>query len=110
MIILSYSRTLGDIGDRETETQVILIEHDIPPNVFSKEVLECLPPDDWKISEENSKGREVRFLLSFLISRIFVIKCVLYQSILLAVKISMMLFTLVTFLMVILKWEFILLM
>lgn len=110
MIILSCSRTLGDIGDRETETQVILIEHDIPPNVFSKEVLECLPPDDWKISEENSKGREVCFFLLFLTSRIFVIKCVLYQSILLAVKISMMLFMLVTFLMVILKWEFILLM
>ena len=50
---------LGDIGDRETETQVILLEHNIPPNVFSKEVLECLPPDDWKISPENSQGREV---------------------------------------------------
>lgn len=53
------SRTLGDIGDRETETEVILLEHDIPPNIFSKDVLECLPPDDWKISPENSHGREV---------------------------------------------------
>ena len=52
-------RTLGDIGDRETETQVILLEHDIPPNTFSREVMECLPPDDWCISEENSQGREV---------------------------------------------------
>lgn len=109
-MILLCCRTLGDIGDRETETQVILIEHDIPPNVFSKEVLECLPPDDWKISEENSKGREVCFPSLLLTSRIFVIKFVLSLLILLVVRILMMLFMPVTFLMAILKWEFILLM
>ncbi|KNB43110.1 hypothetical protein JH06_4221 [Blastocystis sp. subtype 4] len=52
-----YLRSLGPIGDREVETQVLLLEHDIPPNVFSKEVLDCLPPADWKITEENSRGR-----------------------------------------------------
>ena len=53
-----YTKTLGPIGDREVETQVLLIEHEIPPNVFSKEVMDCLPPDDWKITEENARGRE----------------------------------------------------
>lgn len=52
-------RTLGEIGDREVETQVLLLEHEIPPNVFSKEVLDCLPPSDWRITEENARGREV---------------------------------------------------
>ena len=52
-------RTLGEIGDREVETQVLLLEHEIPPNVFSKEVLDCLPPSDWHITEENARGREV---------------------------------------------------
>ena len=52
-------RTLGEIGDREVETQVLLLEHEIPPNVFSKEVLDCLPPSDWHITEDNARGREV---------------------------------------------------
>ena len=52
-------RTLGEIGDREVETQVLLLEHEIPPNVFSKEVLDCLPPSDWRITGENARGREV---------------------------------------------------
>ena len=47
-------RTLGEIGDREVETQVLLLEHEIPPNV-----LDCLPPSDWRITEENARGREV---------------------------------------------------
>ena len=52
-----YIRSLGPIGDRQVETQVLLLEHDIPPNVFSKEVMDCLPPSDWKITDENSRGR-----------------------------------------------------
>ena len=52
-------RTLGEIGDREVETQVLLLEHEIPPNVFSKEGLDCLPPSDWRITEEDARGREV---------------------------------------------------
>ena len=38
---------------------MLLLEHEIPPNVFSKEVLDCLPPSDWRITEENARGREV---------------------------------------------------
>ncbi|CAK4376014.1 unnamed protein product [Aphanomyces euteiches] len=52
-----YVKTLGVIGDKETETQVLLLEHDIPCEQFSDKVLKCLPPADWKITTENSKGR-----------------------------------------------------
>lgn len=52
-----YVRTLGVIGDKETETNVLLIEHDIPCDQFSDEVMRCLPPEDWKITAENSTGR-----------------------------------------------------
>ncbi|DAZ98034.1 TPA: hypothetical protein N0F65_004524 [Lagenidium giganteum] len=52
-----YVRTLGVIGDKETETSVLLIEHDIPCDQFSDEVMKCLPPEDWKITEANSTGR-----------------------------------------------------
>ncbi|TMW65317.1 hypothetical protein Poli38472_007959 [Pythium oligandrum] len=52
-----YVKTLGVIGDKETETSVLLIEHDIPTSEFSDEVMKCLPPIDWTITEENSRGR-----------------------------------------------------
>lgn len=52
-----YVRTLGVIGDKETETNVLLIEHDIPCDQFSDEVMRCLPPEDWHITTENSSGR-----------------------------------------------------
>ncbi|GAB9473637.1 Exosome complex exonuclease rrp44 [Globisporangium polare] len=52
-----YVRTLGVIGDKETETNVLLIEHDIPTDQFSDEVMRCLPAEDWKITAENSTGR-----------------------------------------------------
>jgi exosome complex exonuclease DIS3/RRP44 len=34
-----YVRTVGPIGDRETETEVVLIEHQIPYAPFSQAVL-----------------------------------------------------------------------
>ncbi|KAJ0402400.1 hypothetical protein P43SY_004109 [Pythium insidiosum] len=52
-----YVKTLGRIGDKETETSVLLIEHDIPCDQFSDEVMRCLPPEDWTITPENSAGR-----------------------------------------------------
>ncbi|KAF0686146.1 Aste57867_22111 [Aphanomyces stellatus] len=52
-----YVKTLGVIGDKETETQVLLLEHDIPCEQFSDKVLKCLPPAGWTITPENSKGR-----------------------------------------------------
>ena len=52
-----YVRTLGKIGDKAIETEVILLEHDIPSRPFSSDVLACLPPADWMITRENSAGR-----------------------------------------------------
>ena len=38
-----YCETIGNIGDLECETQVLLIEHDIPHEIWSDNVLKCLP-------------------------------------------------------------------
>ena len=45
-------RVLGDIGDKDTENEVLLLEHDIPHAHFSEDVLACLPQLPWTISEE----------------------------------------------------------
>ncbi|CAM9455950.1 unnamed protein product [Phaeothamnion confervicola] len=52
-----YVKTLGDAGDKAIETEVILLEHDIPHTSFSGKVLACLPPVDWAITPDNSRGR-----------------------------------------------------
>jgi exosome complex exonuclease DIS3/RRP44 len=52
-----YVSTLGDSGDKMIETQVLLHEHNIPTDDFSGEVIACLPPEGWSITEENSRGR-----------------------------------------------------
>jgi exosome complex exonuclease DIS3/RRP44 len=36
---------------------VILLEFDIPFEPFSEKVMACLPPSDWDITPENSRGR-----------------------------------------------------
>ncbi|VAI24595.1 unnamed protein product [Triticum turgidum subsp. durum] len=48
-----YVRTIGDIGDKETETEVVLIENDINTRPFSTQVLACLPPLPWTLSPED---------------------------------------------------------
>lgn len=45
-----YTRTLGVIGDRDTETEVILIENDINTNPFTPAVYDCVPPLPWSVS------------------------------------------------------------
>lgn len=45
-------KALGKIGDKETENEVILLEHDIPSSRFSEAVYADLPPNDWTITEE----------------------------------------------------------
>lgn len=52
-----YVRTLGQIGDKEVETEVLLLEHDIPTRAFSKAVMDCLPSADWVVTPEHSVGR-----------------------------------------------------
>jgi len=47
-----YVRTLGNIGDKDTENEVLLLEHDIPHAHFSADVLNCLPQMPWSISKE----------------------------------------------------------
>ncbi|CAJ0584354.1 unnamed protein product, partial [Mesorhabditis spiculigera] len=45
-----YVRALGNIGDREVENEVLLLEHDIPHAPFTESVLDCLPSEgaNWK--------------------------------------------------------------
>ncbi|KAJ7944036.1 Exosome complex exonuclease [Quillaja saponaria] len=45
-----YVRTIGEIGDRDTESEVVLIENDIISRPFSAQVLACLPPLPWSVS------------------------------------------------------------
>ncbi|GBG71084.1 hypothetical protein CBR_g8384 [Chara braunii] len=47
-----YVRTIGDIGDRATESEMLLIENDIDSRPFSEQVLACLPPLPWSMPEE----------------------------------------------------------
>lgn len=50
-------RALGPIGDKDAENEVILLEHDVPHARFSEAVLNCLPPNDWTIPEEERQKR-----------------------------------------------------
>ncbi|KAF3440890.1 hypothetical protein FNV43_RR19176 [Rhamnella rubrinervis] len=48
-----YVRTIGEIGDRDTESEVVLIENDINSRPFSSQVLACLPPLPWSVSSQD---------------------------------------------------------
>ncbi|KAH7566149.1 hypothetical protein JRO89_XS08G0105000 [Xanthoceras sorbifolium] len=48
-----YVRVIGDIGDRDTESEMVLIENDIDARPFSAQVLACLPPLPWSVSSED---------------------------------------------------------
>lgn len=45
-------RSLGTIGDKDTENEVLLLEHDVPHSQFSESVLACLPQLPWVITDE----------------------------------------------------------
>ena len=47
-----FVRKLGNIGDKKTENEVLLLEHDIPHHKWSEAVLDCLPKLPWVITEE----------------------------------------------------------
>lgn len=56
-----FVRALGKIGDKETENEVLLLEHDIPCSKFSDAVLADLPSNDWCITpEERAKRVDLR--------------------------------------------------
>jgi exosome complex exonuclease DIS3/RRP44 len=44
-----YVRTLGPAGDRETETEVLILENDIDTRPFSDAVHACVPPLPWSV-------------------------------------------------------------
>ncbi|KAJ3075851.1 hypothetical protein HDU99_001459 [Rhizoclosmatium hyalinum] len=54
-----FVKTLGAVGDRKTETDVILLEHDVRFMPFSKQVLSYLPEEGeaWVVKEEDLVGR-----------------------------------------------------
>ena len=45
-------RDLGEAGDKETENEVLLLEHDVPHQPFSAAVLRDLPTMPWEITDE----------------------------------------------------------
>lgn len=45
-----FVRALGKIGDKETENEVLLLEHDVPCSNFTEAVISCLPTMPWKIT------------------------------------------------------------
>lgn len=50
---------IGNIGDLQTESTVILMEHNVETREFSQQVLACLPKEDtkWQIPEQEIKKR-----------------------------------------------------
>ncbi|XP_072884204.1 exosome complex exonuclease RRP44 [Hemitrygon akajei] len=53
-----FVKTLGNAGDKETETEVLLLEHDVPHQPFSQAVLSFLPKMPWGITEQDLKERK----------------------------------------------------
>lgn len=55
-----FIRVLGDAGNKETETEVLLLEHDVPFAPFSPAVLSHLPQegDSWVVKDEDMLGRQ----------------------------------------------------
>lgn len=63
-----YVRTIGQIGDRDTESEVVLIENDIDARPFSTQVLACLPPLPWSVSSQdiaNPIRQDLRHIRAF---------------------------------------------
>ncbi|XP_055551816.1 exosome complex exonuclease RRP44 [Wyeomyia smithii] len=52
-----FVRALGAIGEKDTENEVILLEHDIPHGSFSAEIQSQLPKLPWSVEPEEYKKR-----------------------------------------------------
>ena len=58
-----FVTALGEIGDKDTENEVLLLEHEVPHQPFSVAVLADLPQLPWTISEEEiGKRTDLRHL------------------------------------------------
>ena len=55
-----YVRTVGEVGDKQTETEVLLLEHDVPFAEFSPLVLSSLPEEgtQWVVTDKDLKDRK----------------------------------------------------
>ena len=53
-----YTKTLGKIGDKAVETQVLLLQHNIPYEAFPAAVLACLPPVDYDLQADYEATKE----------------------------------------------------
>ncbi|MEQ2172337.1 hypothetical protein GOODEAATRI_020013 [Goodea atripinnis] len=49
-----FVRSLGSAGEKDTEEEVLLLEHDVPHQAFSQAVLSFLPKMPWIITPEAS--------------------------------------------------------
>jgi exosome complex exonuclease DIS3/RRP44 len=50
-------REIGNSGDKEAETEVILVEYGIPTRKFSDAAMACLPGSDFIVTEEHIQSR-----------------------------------------------------
>ncbi|CAK6953077.1 exosome complex exonuclease RRP44 [Scomber scombrus] len=58
-----FVRSLGSAGDKDTEQEVLLLEHDVPHQAFSQAVLSFLPKMPWAITPEDmAKRQDLRHL------------------------------------------------
>ncbi|KAM7408518.1 hypothetical protein PAMA_002310 [Pampus argenteus] len=53
-----FVRSLGNAGEKDTEQEVLLLEHDVPHQAFSQAVLSFLPKMPWAITPEDMARRE----------------------------------------------------
>uniref|UniRef100_A0A3Q2ZA56 Exosome complex exonuclease RRP44 n=1 Tax=Kryptolebias marmoratus TaxID=37003 RepID=A0A3Q2ZA56_KRYMA len=53
-----FVRSLGSAGEKGTEEEVLLLEHDVPHQAFSQAVLSFLPKMPWTITPEDMAKRE----------------------------------------------------
>uniref|UniRef100_A0A0G4G6P6 Ribosomal RNA-processing protein 44 n=1 Tax=Chromera velia CCMP2878 TaxID=1169474 RepID=A0A0G4G6P6_9ALVE len=52
-----WTTIIGPVGDRDTESKVILREHGVITRDFSAAVLRCLPPASYEVPEEEAAKR-----------------------------------------------------
>jgi exosome complex exonuclease DIS3/RRP44 len=67
-----YVRKLGPIGDRDTETDVLLLENDINTSPFTPAVHACVPPLPWSVTQAhlNDPNRCALAALPLLLARL----------------------------------------
>ncbi|XP_054885769.1 exosome complex exonuclease RRP44 [Poeciliopsis prolifica] len=53
-----FVRSLGGAGEKDTEEEVLLLEHDVPHQAFSQAVLSFLPKMPWSITPEDMAQRQ----------------------------------------------------